>query len=234
LRAAAQSAKSESDRLRAQKELAVIEGTAGKSQGAKGTFGRPALNALARLRWFAPFGVALASRFVWRALTQVTRYLTDDEIRTYAQDKVLQLIDPDTRLVIGHSLGSVVAYEALHRVTPKPPRGLSLITLGSPLGLENVVYERLLPQPPHVPPAVSRWDNFAAEDDLVAARLDLKPLFKHAEGSTVTPNTHMVDTGAKPHDVTHYLTKWIVGRTVTEILTDVKARDSGGPGIAHR
>jgi len=111
--------------------------------GARATLGRPALNALAQLRWFAPFGMAVASRFVWRALTQVSRYLTDDQIRSFAQDQVLQWIGPDTRLVIGHSLGSVVAYEALHHISDRPLHGLTLMTLGSPLGLKSVVYERL-------------------------------------------------------------------------------------------
>jgi hypothetical protein len=218
LQAAAQSAKSASDRRQAQRELAIIAGDVGRPQGPKGKLGRPALNALARLRWFAPFGMALASRFVWKALTQVSRYLTDDEIRCYAQDQVLQWIDSNTRLVIGHSLGSVVAYEALHRVTDRSQSGLTLMTIGSPLGLKTVVYDRLRPQPPFVPAAVTRWENLAAEDDLVAARLDLKDDFRPAPGSTIKPQTHIVDTGSKPHDITHYLTKPTAGRIVSEAL----------------
>jgi hypothetical protein len=220
LQAAAESATDPSDQRQAQKQLKIISGRAGQAQGPRATLGRPALNALAQLRWFAPFGMAVASRFVWRALTQVSRYLTDDQIRSYAQDQVLQWIGPDTRLVIGHSLGSVVAYEALHRITDRPPHGLTLMTLGSPLGLKSVVYDRLHPQPPHVPAAVTRWENLAAGDDLVAARLDLKPYFAPAPDSTVTPETHIVDTGSKPHDVSHYLTKPTTGRVITESLAE--------------
>ena len=214
LHAAAESAKDPSDRRQAQNDLDIITGAVGEAQGPRATLGRPALNALANLRWFAPFGMAGAGRFVWRALTQVVRYLTDEQIRAYAQDQVLHLIGPDTRLVIGHSLGSVVAYEAAHRTD----HHLTLITLGSPLGLKSVVYERLRPQPPHVPAALNRWENLAAEDDLVAAHLDLAPYFPPAPGSTVTPQTHIVDTGSKPHDITHYLTKPTAGRIITETL----------------
>jgi hypothetical protein len=214
LQAAAHAAKDPTDRRTAQDELKIIAGNAGEAQGPRGTLGRPVLNALAELRWFAPFGMAVAGRFVWRALTQVSRYLTDDSIRTYAQDQVLRWIGDDTRLVIGHSLGSVVAYEALHRTN----HNAALITLGSPLGLQGVVYDRLRPQPPHVPPSVTRWENFAAQDDLVAARLDLKPYFEHAPGSTVTPVSHIVDTGSKPHQIEHYLTKPTCGRVVAESL----------------
>jgi hypothetical protein len=167
--------------------------------------------------------MAVASKFVWRALTQVSRYLTDDKIRGYAQDQVLQWIGPDTRLVIGHSLGSVVAYEAVHRARERQlpsDHSLTLMTLGSPLGLQGVVYNRLRPQPPHVPEAVKRWENLAAQDDLVAAKLDLAPYFQPAPGSTVTPVTHIVDTGSKPHDIVHYLTKPTAGRIITETLTN--------------
>jgi hypothetical protein len=148
--------------------------------------------------------------------------LTDDEIRAYAQDQVLQWIGPDTRLVIGHSLGSVAAYEAVHRAYEKQllnDQTLTLMTLGSPLGLQGIVYNRLRPQPPHVPPAANRWENLAAQDDLVAAKLDLAPYFQPAPGSTVTPVTHIVDTGSKPHDIVHYLTKPTAGTIVTEALS---------------
>jgi hypothetical protein len=221
LEAAANSAKDPSDRRQAQNELDIIKGNVGEAQGPRAALGRPALNALAHLRWFAPFGMAIASRFVWKALTQVSRYLTDDEIRTYAQDQVLHWIGPDTRLVIGHSLGSVVAYEA---ALPRDHQ-LTLMTLGSPLGLKNVVYNRLRPRPPGVPPAANRWENFAAEDDLVAAELDLTPQFPPASNSTISPCNHIVDTGSKPHDVTHYLTKPTAGRIVTETLTGNKGAE---------
>jgi hypothetical protein len=213
LQAAAQVASDPTDRRTADDELKVIAGTAGQAQGVR-AMGRPVLNALSELRWFAPFGMAIAGRFVWKALTQVSRYLTDDDLRTWAQDQVLDWIGEDTRLVIGHSLGSVVAYEAMHR----SDHSAVLITLGSPLGLQGVVYPRLRPQPPHVPAAVTRWENFVAEDDLVAARLDLEPYFVPAGGSAVKPVSHIVDTGAKPHQIEHYLTKPSCGRIVAEAL----------------
>ena len=66
LQAAAQAAKDPTDRRTAQDELKIIAGNAGEAQGPRGTLGRPVLNALAELRWFAPFGMAVAGRFVWK------------------------------------------------------------------------------------------------------------------------------------------------------------------------
>jgi hypothetical protein len=224
LRAAAQCAADPRDRTQAQKALNILAADPNDAQGRIRTaVGRPTLNALAGLRWFAPFGMTVASKFVWRALSQVTRYLTDDEIRSYAQDQVLHWIGPDTRLLIGHSLGSVVAYETLHRAYEAghlpPSHCLTLITLGSPLGLDGIVYNRLHPQPPHVPPAAHRWDNFAAPDDLVAAHLSLLTLFPPAMGASVSVTDHPnLDTGSKPHQIEHYLTKPSVGKVVSETL----------------
>ena len=168
----------------------------------------------------------MASKFVWRALTQVTRYLADDDIRSFAQQQVLDAIDSDTRIVIGHSLGSVVAYEALHR-TSQPT---ALLTLGSPLGLRTVIYDKLRPRPPHVPPSVTCWDNLVDVDDLVAAHLNLAPYFPSAPGSTVTPRTTAtLDNGAKPHEATHYLTKRTTGLIVADALSDRSNAGNASP-----
>lgn len=187
LATAAATAHDARDRVEAAHHLAELDQLThprDDAQGARAAL-RPAINGLTRLRWFAPFGMGLAGRFVSQALSQVTRYLSDDTIRAGAQDLVLDQIGPDTRLVIGHSLGSVVAYEALHRSN----HSAALLTLGSPLGLRTVIYDRLLPHPPHVPPAVTKWDNLVDRDDLVAAHLDLQPYFPPAPGQTVVPIT---------------------------------------------
>ncbi|MEV0032195.1 hypothetical protein [Nocardia sp. NPDC050793] len=219
LTTAAEHASDEKDRRTAQQLTAVPSDA--HAQGARAAM-RPALNGLVRLRWFAPFGIGLAEKFVWRALSQVARYFTDDAVRQYAQDQVLAHIGPDTRLVVGHSLGSVVAYEALHRCEQK----VALLTMGSPLGLRTVVYDRLRPQPVSVPSAVAGWDNLVDRDDLVAAHLDLAPFFPPAPGTTVVPVTAAaLDNGSMPHDSTHYLVKAVTGGIVETAL----ARQAGRP-----
>ncbi|WP_378733366.1 hypothetical protein [Nocardia brasiliensis] len=210
---AAEHASDQRDRVTAQRLTAVPPPDA-RAQGAKAAL-RPALNALVRLRWFAPFGVGLAEKFVVRALSQVTRYFTDDAVREYAQQQVLTHVGPDTKLVIGHSLGSVVAYEALHHVDQE----VTLLTMGSPLGLRTVIYDRLRPQPCTVPKAVAGWYNLVDRDDLVAAHLDLAPYFPPFPGAGVTPITEEpLDNGASPHDSTHYLTKAVTGGIVAKAL----------------
>ena len=206
----------ETSRRAASQELAQLQQTADEEQGARAA-ARSAINSLARIRWFAPFGMGFATRFVMRSLTQVTRYLGDDALREQALARVHALLTPGTRVLIGHSLGSVVAFEAAQRFDHPLPL---LITIGCPLGLRTVVYERVRPQPPRFPPTVHHWVNIADRNDIVAAEPDLTPLF----GSTAPPGAvleggYTVENGAKPHQADFYLTKAQVGHPIGALLS---------------
>jgi hypothetical protein len=202
-------------RQTALRELAYVRQTAGVEEMGPGQAVRLAINGLARIRWFAPLGMAFAERFVYRALSQVTRYFTDEAARETAITAVLAQVTPDTRVVIGHSLGSVVAYEAVHRL----PQPLALlVTLGSPLGLNTLVYQRLRP-PPAFPPHVQHWINLADWDDFIAAAPDLTPLFTQGlPPNAVFEGGYTVDNGAQPHRADFYLGKVELGRVVAQAL----------------
>jgi pimeloyl-ACP methyl ester carboxylesterase len=146
----------------------------------------------------------------------VTHYFSDEGIRVAAQQSVLDLIGPETKIVIGHSLGSVVAYETVQRLDRRIPL---LITLGSPLGLDTLIYPKLKPQPPVFPSNVARWVNVADRDDYIAAEPDLTPMFSAGIPSgAVFEGGRTVDCGAEPHRARFYLTKAQVGGPVGETL----------------
>ena len=199
-----------------ERELAYVTGQMGTEQGA-GSIVRSAVGGLGKISWFAPFGMGFAERFVNRSLAQVTRYLTSESIRSAALESVFKLIGPETKVLIGHSLGSVIAYEAAHLM--KQPLPL-LLTLGSPLGLQTIIYQRLRPQPPGFPPAVRRWVNIADRDDFIAAEPNLEGLF-HAgmPAGTTFEGGYTVDNGADPHNSDFYLGKAQVGRPVGEVFS---------------
>jgi hypothetical protein len=83
------------------------------------------------------------------------------------------------KVVIAHSLGSVVAYETLW-ANPDLEVDL-LITLGSPLGMRNVIFEHLMPAPVNGwgerPRKVKRWINIADKDDIAAIPPGLRGCF---------------------------------------------------------
>jgi hypothetical protein len=207
------------DDVRAQAaiETRYLSDAAMDSQG-RGAIGRNVINSLARVPFFAPYGFAFAERFVKSALSQVSAYLTDDVIRDAAIRRVLEAVGPETRVVIAHSLGSVIAYEAAHDLPTDLPL---LVTMGSPLGLRTIVYDKLRLQPPSFPPQVRRWLNVADRDDLVAAEPDLTALFSN--GLLVTARfdgNYLVDNGAAPHDFARYLRTPEVGSAVGEALAE--------------
>jgi alpha-beta hydrolase superfamily lysophospholipase len=148
-------------------------------------------------------------------LTQVTRYLTDETVREQARTAVLDLVDAETRVIIGHSLGSVVAYECAHRLTHQLPL---LLTTGSPLGLPTIVTERLNP-PPSFPLMATVWLNVANREDFVAAEPDLRSLFAHnAPPASRFDGARFDEVCKDPHRAETYLGREAVGRAVIEAL----------------
>ena len=111
---------------------------------------------------------------------EAARYLAADNApaRAQARDHVATTIaDRRARVVIAHSLGTVVAYEALH--THPDLQVDLLVTLGSPLALPGAVFDRLHPRPNsgtgRRPANVSRWVNISDHGDPIAI---LRPFTK--------------------------------------------------------
>jgi hypothetical protein len=149
------------------RELDVPTGvSAGRATG----FLRQSLTWLARSRGL---GAPATEWFVSTFFREVHTYMrgTDGSARFRARARVAEAVAaqrPD--VVIAHSLGSVVAYEALWAY-PHLEVDL-LITLGSPLALPHAVLDRLEPPPVNGrgrrPPGVRQWVNLADPGDLVA------------------------------------------------------------------
>jgi hypothetical protein len=165
-----------------------------------------ALDGLCRSRYFGKY----TPKLLIFGLKQVARYFTDPDLRAAIQARVAARIGPDTRLVVAHSLGSVVAYEALCANPAWPVR--TLVTLGSPLGIRNLIFDRLDPTPIHDqgvwPAGIQRWSNVADRGDVVALVKQLQPLFGDPLQDVPIHN------GASAHDLIPYLTARETGHAV--------------------
>lgn len=175
------------------------------------------LRALSQSRFFAK----VAMRGMVADLKQVRRYLTEPELRRAVRERVMNVIDADTRVVVGHSLGSVVAYEVLCQLRTEygDRQGPALVTLGSPLGIPNLVFDRLEPAPTGGVGAWpctegARWTNVVDAGDVVALVKDLRPLF----GMELAG--FEVNNGAKAHSAVPYLTDAATGRAIAVALDD--------------
>lgn len=118
---------------------------------------------------------------------EVTCYLTRPERRRAARRVIASAIERHSpAVVVAHSLGSVVTFEALHAY-PQTKVDL-LVTVGSPLGLPVAIFDALEPEPVRGqgarPPGVRHWINLADPGDVVAVpkRLgDRFPVDRHEQ-----------------------------------------------------
>src|SRR5262249_42495091 len=148
-------------------EMVLIEPMLGVPAGAMGT-DRPSrqvmLDRLLRSRTF----VGIAKHLLIGDLKQVTAYLENQSLRPEVLNRLAAEVTTDVRVLIGHSLGSVIAYEfcCQHRQTSVE----LLVTLGSPLGIPRLVFDRLNPPPVGGvgawPGQVVRWVNVADRNDV--------------------------------------------------------------------
>ncbi len=157
-------------------------------------------------------------------LRQVRAYFAQPRMRELIQQRFAAAIGPDTEVVVAHSLGSVVAYEGLCANPQWQVR--AFVTLGSPLAVDNVILDRLIPAPRLVagrwrgvwPGQVRSWINIVDKLDFVALNR-LSPVF----GKGVVDVE--IDNRVRMHDVRRYLTATETGRAIV-----AGCRDSGnGP-----
>jgi pimeloyl-ACP methyl ester carboxylesterase len=142
------------------------------------------------------------------ALSQVSRYLGRSPMRSGCslderiRQALLEKMGVHTSVVIAHSLGSVIAYEAL-----QDHRGLVplLATLGSPLAMRTLVLPRIYPQPPITPRCVLGWLDFWDSDDaIVTQALGDSGILPNGHG--VAPKSHGLQSRALwSHNATKYL-----------------------------
>jgi hypothetical protein len=160
-------------------------------------------------------GQWVSARSFLSHLAQVAAYLDRTsplgaKIRALVADAV-----GESAVVVAHSLGSVVAFEAVHELGGTVPL---LVTLGSPLAMSTVVWQRLVPQPPRTPENLGRWLNFWDRDDVVVARPRLADRVLANAAGVVPVTTRIRSTGLWAHTATKYLTRPEVAAPVIEAL----------------
>jgi hypothetical protein len=143
-------------------------------------------------------------------LRQVRRYLREPVLKAEVDRRVSELVGDGCRVLIGHSLGSVVAYEHLRQRTEAGP--VLLVTLGSPLGL-RMIRQWLPATGPSdgLPGGVAGWVNVFDRRDPVACVHDLERWWPGVVGVAV-------DNGGDAHQDTRYLSKRETGAAVLAAL----------------
>jgi subtilisin family serine protease len=173
---------------------------------------------------------AVLRRWITRKLTRallrdVHDYFFVPARRTEMRDSLLERLEPGGGpfAVIGHSQGSMIAYDVLGSLDPARFDVRLFVTIGSPLGITEVQDQlKVLTHQTRlaVPACVGRWLNVADPLDPVAADTRLADDF--------TPRRNIVDerqwnrdSPRHPHSGTGYLRTMAVRTAVR----DVVARD---------
>jgi hypothetical protein len=195
-----------------------IETSTTTKEATKTDFGRRTVAQMLRMVANTPYFGRKAQNLVIWFLKQVHRYVSETTVRRSAQEALMTAITSDTHVIIGHSLGSIVAYEVLCERTDLKVD--TLITIGSPLGLPALL-SRLLPPADKGgkwPGQIRHWVNIADSADIVALARNLRPIY----GNEVVDL--LVHNGATMHDAKPYLTARETGGAVLSGLSK-KARE---------
>lgn len=135
-----------------------------------------------------PFLIRLLPEEVRSTAKEINRYFENTDriasaIRSLLADTLRPLLErQEDVLLIGHSLGSVIAYDTLWELSREEGvKGkVDFLTLGSPLGM-HYVQRRLLGMNGNgmksYPDRIRRWINLSAEGDVAALNRNLNESF---------------------------------------------------------
>jgi hypothetical protein len=180
-----------------------------------------------------------ANAEVKQLLADVRRYLANvdglgDAVRAMLESALISAWRSGEHvLLIGHSLGSVIAYDCLwelSRVKRAAGEIEEFVTLGSPLAAWHI--RRGLrgadrSGPERYPASIRHWSNFTARGELVALRR-LEPYFRPmvALGLVAAIEDHLDlynhfhgPTGIEPHRCYGYLNNEHVARLIAALIT---------------
>lgn len=137
-------------------------------------------------------------------------YTTRTAVRQAIDQIVARSLADKLALVVGHSLGSIVAYSVL-RDDPHSPRVPLFVTVGSPLGI-RAIRDRFLPL--KHPQSVLTWYNAFDNRDVVA----LYPL--DATNFAVTPSIENFDKVRNHTPNRHGIIGYLDDATVAKRIVD--------------
>jgi pimeloyl-ACP methyl ester carboxylesterase len=160
----------------------------------------------------AMLGQAASDAAFDRTVDMVTIMATDPDLRMKMRGRIEPLITDETRVIVAHSLGTLLSYMALCNHPQWPVR--TFVTLGSPLA-SPMMFGQLEPAPVDGqgvwPGSIERWTNVRALGDKAAA-VPVASKF----GSRV--EEVLIDNGHRAHAPEPYLNAKLTGAAIAAAL----------------
>jgi hypothetical protein len=116
-------------------------------------------------------------------------------------------------VVVGHSLGTIIAYDVLREQSSRALDVPLLVTVGSPLGVTEV--QDLVERPLEVPAAVAVWRNASDARDLVAMDHTIRPEYVPTERCT---DFYVINDSGNHHGIREYLRAVPVRQPILELF----------------
>lgn len=174
---------------------------------------------------------SFTARLIHRAVRQTAMYMANTPIARLEsnaepavydqiQYRFRRLLERNPDIVLGHSLGSVIAYEGLCQSTRRVP---VLLTVGSPIGIPGLIYDKLRPAEPRPrsAPHVRDWVNVSnLADPMVVPVPEIAGLFRKPVRDVLIQHgsfRHLVDN----HKLVGYLSAPQVHDVVAEAYESV-------------
>ncbi|MBF4570483.1 hypothetical protein ITJ57_17085 [Plantibacter sp. VKM Ac-2880] len=165
----------------------------------------------------AAVGVSL----VLPLLEQARKYISDLQIRAHILNRILaQLPESGPIVIVGHSLGSVIAADLLRRL----PQGVEVtgtVTIGSPLAHGGFDVDKLRTSMAEPPTNLAWWVNFWNFGDPVAAHRGVSSVFPWLIDLRI--NTKQL--GIPAHAAVAYLADLVVAESIGFALFGSRSTD---------
>lgn len=150
----------------------------------------------------------LITRFLTRTLLEdVNDFLFNAERRAAMEQALIDRLNAGGGpfVIIAHSQGSMIAYDVLRKLKKDDADVRLFLTIGSPLGIEEVQDILKADGPLSIPPCVDRWLNVADRLDPVAADPILANDFTPRGIEDIADVGLNPDSPRHPHSATGYL-----------------------------
>jgi hypothetical protein len=188
---------------------------------------------------------SLTELFIHRHLKDLEEYYSDSYtlvsnkkrlVREVVNERLVQALQKHRRkkiLLVAHSMGSIIAYDALRYYTPEIKIDV-LTTIGSPLGQNYVIDKIQSESNPHkrekfiVPENIKLgWYNFADAEDQVAVNHELSKIYKENScgieiKDILVKNNYKISEIRNPHKSYGYLRTSELSEVLNYFLTSRK------------
>jgi subtilisin family serine protease len=182
-----------------------------------------------------PFRRLISQNLTRAFLRDVNDFLFDAERRDAMERSLLDRLvaGGGPFIIIAHSQGSMIAYDVLRRIKPPELKIPLFITIGSPLGLEEVqdALRQWTGGSLPFPPCVDRWLNVADRLDPVAFDNDISDDFDGAIENVSGIGLNK-DSPRHPHSATGYLVVKDVVEAVRKVIGSTFEQEIGSFTIA--